>query len=161
MSSKPVHGEVYSIQRYVIVCQWLATGQWFSPGTCTPISSNNKTDHHDITEILLKVTLNTIYLPTSSVYCDIWQAFQYSFYIFWTRGPFEVLPSLWIQPLYLLRFSFSNFYLFLRSHVGGPQHHLWFFISFGNSIMFSYWLKFIISSSQKPHVWWNCYIVAL
>jgi hypothetical protein len=26
--------------------------QWFSPGT--PISSNNKTDHHDITEILLK-----------------------------------------------------------------------------------------------------------
>jgi hypothetical protein len=30
----------------------------FSPGT--PVSSNNKTDRHDITEILLKVTLNTI-----------------------------------------------------------------------------------------------------
>jgi hypothetical protein len=28
------------------------TGQWFSPGT--PVSSTNKTDHHDITEILLK-----------------------------------------------------------------------------------------------------------
>ena len=37
------------------VCQWLATGQWFSP-----VSSTNKTDRHDITEILLKVTLNTI-----------------------------------------------------------------------------------------------------
>ena len=35
------------------VCQWLATGQWFSPGT--PVSSTNKTDHHNITEILLKV----------------------------------------------------------------------------------------------------------
>jgi hypothetical protein len=28
------------------VCQWLATDQWFSP-----VFSNNKTDHHDITEI--------------------------------------------------------------------------------------------------------------
>jgi hypothetical protein len=27
------------------VCQWLATGWWFSPGT--PFSSNNKTDRHD------------------------------------------------------------------------------------------------------------------
>jgi hypothetical protein len=33
-------------------------GQWFSPGT--PVSSTNKTDCHDITEILLKVALNTI-----------------------------------------------------------------------------------------------------
>jgi hypothetical protein len=29
-----------------------------SPGT--PVSSTNKTDHHDIAEILLKVALNTI-----------------------------------------------------------------------------------------------------
>ena len=36
----------------------LATGQWFSPST--PVSSTNKTDSHDITEILLKVALNTI-----------------------------------------------------------------------------------------------------
>ena len=39
------------------VCQWLATGRWFSPGT--PVSFTNKTDRHDITEILLKVALNT------------------------------------------------------------------------------------------------------
>ena len=38
--------------------QLLATGRWFSPGT--PVSSTNKTDHHDINEILLKVVLNTI-----------------------------------------------------------------------------------------------------
>jgi hypothetical protein len=35
------------------VCQWLVTCWWFSPGT--PVSSTNKTDRHDITEILLKV----------------------------------------------------------------------------------------------------------
>jgi hypothetical protein len=40
------------------VCQWLATGWWFSSGL--PVSSTNKTDRHDITEILLKVALNTI-----------------------------------------------------------------------------------------------------
>ena len=36
----------------------LATGQWFSTGT--PVSSTNKTDRHDTSEILLKVALNTI-----------------------------------------------------------------------------------------------------
>jgi hypothetical protein len=38
-----LHGEEYSIQLYNKVCQWLATGRWFSPGT--PVSSSNKTDH--------------------------------------------------------------------------------------------------------------------
>ena len=41
------------------VCQWLATGQWFSP-----VSSTNKTDRPDVTEILLKVALNIINQPT-------------------------------------------------------------------------------------------------
>ena len=47
----------------VKVCQWLAAGRWFSPGT--PVSSTNKTDRHDITEILLKVALNTITITLS------------------------------------------------------------------------------------------------
>ena len=42
------------------VCQWLATDQWFLSGI--PVSSINKTDRHDITEILLKVALNTMNL---------------------------------------------------------------------------------------------------
>ena len=50
------------------VCSWRATGRWFSPGT--PVSSTNKTDHHDIAEILLKVALNTIYqTKPSSMHC--------------------------------------------------------------------------------------------
>ena len=48
------------------VCQWLATGHWFSLGT--PVFSTNKTDHHDITEILLKVVLNTITLTLTSFF---------------------------------------------------------------------------------------------
>ena len=40
------------------VYQLLADGRWFPPGT--PASSTTKTGRHDITEILLKVTLNTI-----------------------------------------------------------------------------------------------------
>jgi hypothetical protein len=42
------------------VFHWLATDRWFSPGT--PVSSTKKTDHHDITEIFLKVALNTMTL---------------------------------------------------------------------------------------------------
>ena len=34
------------------------TGRWFSPGP--PVSSTNKTDRHDIAEILLNVALSTI-----------------------------------------------------------------------------------------------------
>jgi len=41
------------------VCQWVTAGQRFSPGT------TNKTNRHDIAEILLKVTLNTINLSLS------------------------------------------------------------------------------------------------
>ena len=39
------------------VCQLPVADRWFSPDT--PISSTNKTDHHGITDILLKVALNT------------------------------------------------------------------------------------------------------
>jgi hypothetical protein len=36
----------------------LATGRWFSPGS--QVSSANKTDCHDVAEILLKVALSTM-----------------------------------------------------------------------------------------------------
>jgi len=57
----PAHGQVYSIQHYVIkFISDLQPVQWFSPGT--QVSSTNKTDCHDIIEILLKVVLNTLTL---------------------------------------------------------------------------------------------------
>jgi hypothetical protein len=60
VSSNDVHGEVvFDITTLCDkVCQWLVTDQWFYLGTM--VSSINKTDRHDITEILLKVALNPI-----------------------------------------------------------------------------------------------------
>jgi hypothetical protein len=57
------------------VCQWAAASRWFPPGT--PFSSTNKIDRHDITEISLKVALNTINQPTNS-----FTTFNYHFSIF-------------------------------------------------------------------------------
>jgi len=51
VSSNPARGDITALCDKV--CQ-------FSPGT--PVSSTNKADRHNITEILLKVALNTITL---------------------------------------------------------------------------------------------------
>ena len=49
VSSKPRSWRgVLDTTLYDKVCQWLATGLWFSAGT--PVFSTNKTDRHDITE---------------------------------------------------------------------------------------------------------------
>jgi hypothetical protein len=53
VGSTPARGEEYI---FCTLCDQVC--QWFSPGP--PVSSSNKTDRHDITEILLKVALNTI-----------------------------------------------------------------------------------------------------
>ena len=55
LSSNPVHGEVYSIQHYVITF----VSDLRQVGGILQVSSTNKTDRHDITEMLLKVALNT------------------------------------------------------------------------------------------------------
>ena len=58
------------------VCQWRATGGWFSP--YTPVSSTNKTDRHDITEILLNVTLNIINQTKKYIIHDCFNNFSQS-----------------------------------------------------------------------------------
>ena len=53
------------VQHYVIKC---VSDLWFSPGT--PVSSTNKTDHQDITKILLKVAFNAIkHTNKQYIYC--------------------------------------------------------------------------------------------
>jgi hypothetical protein len=56
------------------VCQWLATGRWFSPGS--PDFSTNKSDRHDIMKYCWKQRLNmfptsiitrVIFSPTTSI----------------------------------------------------------------------------------------------
>ena len=50
VSSNHAHGEVYSIQHYVIkfASDLRQVDRWFSPGI--PVSSTNKSDRHDIVE---------------------------------------------------------------------------------------------------------------
>jgi hypothetical protein len=59
VNSNPIHGEVYSIQHYVIkfVSDLRQVGGFLR---FSPVSSTNKTDRHDMAEILLKVALNII-----------------------------------------------------------------------------------------------------
>ena len=63
VSSNLVHGDVYSIQHYVIkfVSDLRQVGGFLEYS----ISSTNKTDCHDTTEILLKVVFNTINQATT------------------------------------------------------------------------------------------------
>ena len=70
VSSKPVQGKVYLIPHYMIKFVsdlWQVGG--FSPGT--EVASTNKTDHHNKTEILVKVALNTIKLTSYEV-SSVW-----------------------------------------------------------------------------------------
>ena len=50
------------------VCQWLATGRWLSLGT--PVSSTNKTDRHDITEIQCSVESGVKHHKSLTPPCD-------------------------------------------------------------------------------------------
>ena len=51
------------------VRQWLSTARWFSPGTL--VFSSNKTDHHNISDIILKVALNSISLKPVAIYISM------------------------------------------------------------------------------------------
>ena len=84
---------MYSIQQCDNVCQWLATGRWFSPGT--PVSSNNKTDRHDIAEILL-VSLNTLITLYECIYWRILEG-ECTFCIQWRFVVWRYFLIFWVQ----------------------------------------------------------------
>ena len=71
VSSNPDYSEVYLVQFYVKKLSVTATGRCFFP--CISVSSTNKTDRHDITEILLKIALNTITLTLGKK----WRVYTY------------------------------------------------------------------------------------
>jgi hypothetical protein len=75
-------------------------GQWFSPGPS--VSSISKTDHHDITEILLKVALNTITLT---------QTVDHIKTMTYTHMQIQVLPCIYI--VYIAK-EYLKFYLNLN-----------------------------------------------
>ena len=60
----PTHGKVYFIQHNVIKYVSDLPGLWFPSGA--PVCTTNKTDGYKITEILLKVALNTILITLTA-----------------------------------------------------------------------------------------------
>ena len=92
------------------VCQWLATGRWFSQGTL--VSFANKTDFQNITEISLKVALNTITLTLNLTICP-WNSFthvnQIKTMIYWCLSGLNIHKlahgkisiKLWLAKLFL------------------------------------------------------------
>ena len=61
VSLNTIHGEVYLMEHYVI--KFVIDLQWFSPDA--PFSSTNKTDRHNIAEILLKPNHKCILIAIS------------------------------------------------------------------------------------------------
>ena len=95
VSLNPIHGMVYSTTFCDKVCLSLRTGQWFSPHTL--VSSTNKIDCHDITQILLKVALNTIYQtkPYRHYGPHLYKVDSVSYHMLWYfREPLLVLMEM-------------------------------------------------------------------
>jgi hypothetical protein len=104
------------------VCQWLATGRWSSLGT--PISSTNKTNRRDITEILLKVAQDTInHQPTSGHFLFTLSNHKElnGRHITWIRVIFVSFSSwmidVWTQmvKLYISQYKIHNYWQFIST----------------------------------------------
>ena len=79
----------------------IRSGRWFSPGP--PVSSTNKTDSHDITEILLKVALNTTKSTNQPYDHDHGNTWQFFFA--------KIVPDIWqceLQNCYWLKQKVNN-----------------------------------------------------
>ena len=78
---------------FFLVCQWHEAGRSFSP-----VSSTIKTDRHDITEILLKVALNTI--------TTLYSSFTIYWNFTWNWFLKTLSPSLFVTPLCVPLYSY-------------------------------------------------------
>jgi hypothetical protein len=93
-SSNPAHGEVYSIQHYVIlkfVSDLRHVGDFLRVLRFPPPI---KLTGHDISELLLKVALNTI-TPTY-INCNI-QSLRLIFFLYWKLPIYDVLYKLQLK----------------------------------------------------------------
>jgi len=123
------------------VCQWLVTGRWISPDI--PLSIANHTDRHELTEILLKVMLNTIAITLLYFFigCNYWsRTFHRSspsilrgvrvtwsvvFFVVYCRLLFVLLSFLPLALSFCLSFDclFYTFGIFNLFYVNRNEHY--------------------------------------
>ena len=94
------------------VCQWLMAGQWFSPGTLD--SFINKTDCHNIAEILLKVVLNTI------IYLNPYSQSTKKLYGRWVVN---MLGSMWVK--FIGTIDFDNMIILINTLVKPLYYYIY------------------------------------
>ena len=129
MSSNHDHGEVYSLQQYVIKAVSDLRQVWFSPGIL--VSSTNKTDRRDITEILLKVALSTITL-TLLLSIEIMLLVIHCMY-FSVRNQWNILRidlsrnGLWGLWVYGVKHHFQQYFSYSMAvrFIGGGNRRTW------------------------------------
>ena len=98
------------------VFQWLAAGLWFSLGP--PVSATNKTDRHDIAEILLKVALSTI-KPTNQPFTQ--SIYTVAKYLYTNKvfahfqSLFSLTKSLHTKSLHTFKFFTHKVFIRLQS----------------------------------------------
>ena len=102
------------------VCQWLATSRWFSPGT--PVSSTSKTDRHDITEILLKVAINTVtHNPLMLFWIHTAKCMKYLYLLILYSSPLFV--NIWSPSYYCLTDNDSTHtYIYIVNCLPRPKY---------------------------------------
>ena len=106
---------------------------WFSLGT--PVSSTNKTDRHDITEMLLKVALNTISHQRPTLKSVEWVNYTKVLKILLNNCQVHISRFLlsYLGPLiFLLPKTFKSFGVecnWIRRHA----HYIWYIRLYSNS----------------------------
>jgi len=123
------------------VCQWLATSRWFFPGPS--VSFIDKTDRHDITEILLKVALNTITITPTRLWLPIGVLKWVTWWLLLVEQEMLNSRGIWVQ---------SQFY------VGRVVHSLVLWCSFVDLCM-SFLISFLFGPCSICGFWlssfWN------
>ena len=116
----------WGVQHYVIKFLWPATGRWFSHGS--PVSSTNKTDRHNITEILLKVALSTN-KQTKHKNAHNWLYFSVEHSSLWTfvNSSFSCTQKAAGLQLRFITIRLTYRYL-VKSLAGKTDEFFWYFV---------------------------------
>ena len=137
------------------------TDRWFSPDP--PVSSPNKTDRHDITEIVLKVALNTIKFKKKSITDMKYkknEIIQYCYfcplYISYTLNNYRILKSQFTisSSLFPDAAGETIYMVCVFSWIGGRGEniHGLFFWDVGETI-YMVWFFSGIGGGERQYTW--------